>query len=66
MRFLCVHGVGDHHTDLTWQKRWEAAITRGISAWSGVELAFDYYVYDEAFDQHDITFLGSLEAAAKR
>jgi hypothetical protein len=66
IRVLGVHGIGDHHTDVTWQNQWRDAITRGILTWEReAEVQVDFMMYDDLFAEDNITFAGSLEALAK-
>src|SRR3990167_1620868 len=61
VRVLCVHGIGDHHSDLSWQAAWHDAITRGLRRWrSDARAACDYLMYDHLFDAAP---LGPIEVA---
>jgi hypothetical protein len=65
-RVLAVHGIGDHHTDVTWQDQWRAAISTAIRAWEReAEVQVEFMMYDDLFAEERITFTGSLEALAK-
>ncbi len=65
LRVLCMHGVGDHHSDLSWQAAWRDAITAGLPNGVDVDLDFEFAQYDDLFETHDVTFAGTLEAVAK-
>jgi hypothetical protein len=66
LRVLCVHGIGDHHTDLDWQKDWRNAIESSLTAVAaGIEAKVEFLTYDDLFDRAEITFAGTVEAVAK-
>src|SRR5207244_9741396 len=51
LRVLCVHGIGDHHTDLSWRGAWTDAILNGLRTWNPTVTAVtDFVVYDDLFD----------------
>jgi hypothetical protein len=52
LRVLCVHGVGDHHSDTTWQADWTRAITQSIARFNAGRLVLvDFLMYDSIFMQ---------------
>jgi hypothetical protein len=56
LRVLCLHGIGNHHSDTRWQQTWEAAIRAGIARWDDrrpVECLFP--LYDDLFDAYPIS-----------
>lgn len=63
---LGVHGIGDHHTDLTWQNEWRQAISESLtSCQAAFDVRVEFFLYDELFAEYPITFAGSVEALAK-
>lgn len=49
---LCIHGIGDHHSDHSWQVQWTNAITSGLHQWApGLDVQCRFEVYDHLFDQ---------------
>lgn len=66
LKVLCVHGIGDHHSDLTWQRRWEDAIVSGVGRWAPERpVVVDFPLYDDIFDAHPMTAAGTAEAVLK-
>lgn len=66
LKVLGVHGIGDHHTNLTWQGQWIKWITKGLSTWNaGLDVHVDFFLYDDIFTDYPVTFAGSVEALAK-
>ncbi len=66
LRVLCVHGVGDHHSDLAWQDQWREAVKTAVRAWRpDHEPDFDFASYDDIFARYPITGPGIAEALAK-
>ena len=52
MKILCVHGVGDHHSDTTWQADWSAVIRAGIRRFDpNREVAVEFVMYDDIFEK---------------
>jgi hypothetical protein len=64
MRILCLHGVGDHHSDVTWQTDWANAIRNAIWQFDpGREVTFHYMMYDYIFQKYPLdagTIAGAL------
>lgn len=63
LKILCVHGVGDHHTDNSWQGTWIAAILAGLRRWNAnatIDPVFE--LYDDLFDTADLN-AGTVAAA---
>ncbi len=66
LRILCVHGVGDHHSDLSWQDGWRETAKAAVLRWDpGAEPQFDFVSYDDLFAKYPITVAGTGEALAK-
>ena len=64
LRVLCLHGVGNHHSDTRWQQEWESAIRAGVARWDDrrqVECLFP--LYDDIFDAYPISPSDTAEAA---
>lgn len=50
LKVLCVHGVGDHHSNLTWQSDWSTAILSGLRRWNpSATASFHFIPYDDLF-----------------
>lgn len=66
LKVLCVHGVGNHHEDLSWQATWKEAIRSAIGV-PEEDLAVDCHLptYDELFEGVEITWAGMYEAVLK-
>jgi len=66
LNVLGVHGVGNHHEDLSWQTTWEKAIRSAIGV-PEEDLALECHlpVYDQLFEGVEITFPDMCEAAFK-
>ncbi len=55
LRVLCVHGVGDHHSDLSWQADWTSAIRGSIQAFAPSRgVTTEFILYDDLFERHGI------------
>lgn len=66
LKILGIHGIGDHHTEVTWQAQWRTAITRGLAIWDAeLDIEVEFFLHDDIFDDYPITFAGSVEALAK-
>jgi hypothetical protein len=66
LRILCVHGVGDHHTDLSWQDQWRETVTGALRRWDpGAEPDLSFVAYDDIFEKYPISAAGTAEALAK-
>ena len=66
LKVLGVHGVGNHHEDLSWQATWKEAIRSAIGV-PEEDLALECHLptYDELFEGVEITFAGMYEAVLK-
>jgi hypothetical protein len=65
-RILCVHGVGDHHTDLSWEDEWRDAIVAGLRSWNpDAEAVFRFVLYDDIFERYPLDALSVASAFAK-
>jgi hypothetical protein len=52
---LCIHGVGDHHSDPSWQFEWRNAILSGLDAWRpGPDPRIEFVVFDHLFERHEL------------
>jgi hypothetical protein len=52
MTILCIHGVGDHHTNTAWQTGWKDAILDGLRRWNAAATAdIQFLMYDQLFDK---------------
>lgn len=66
LNVLCVHGVGNHQTDLAWQPRWAAAIAQSVLRWRpDAKVACKFLMYDDLFDGENISLVGTTEAVAR-
>src|SRR5688572_21109461 len=68
IRVLCVHGVGDHHSDTTWQHDWQAAIRQSVARFTATRpVIFDFVLYDDIFAkrEYQITPLSIASAVWK-
>lgn len=66
LRVMGVHGVGNHHTDLSWQSGWQEAIRSGLTRWSSdLRLEFHFPLYDDIFATDKITPAAIAVAVAK-
>jgi metacaspase-1 len=55
LRILCVHGVGDHHTNLSWEDDWKGAVRDAVGTWNqDLELDFQFLLYDEIFEKYPV------------
>jgi len=66
LKVLCVHGVGNHHEDLSWQETWKGAIRSAIGV-PEEDLALEFHLptYDELFEEVEITIPDMYEAVLK-
>jgi hypothetical protein len=63
MKFLCVHGLGDHRAS-DWEARWSHAINAALPSAAGpAEIVF--LTYDDIFEEADISALDVTIALAK-
>jgi hypothetical protein len=63
LRILCVHGVGDHHTNLSWEDDWKNAVRAATARWNpNLELDFQFLLYDNIFQKYPVD--GSTYAKA--
>lgn len=52
---LLIHGVGNHHEDLSWQRQWADALGRSTLPWEpDAELRIRYMMYDDLFEKEDL------------
>lgn len=66
LRIMGVHGVGNHHDDLSWQDEWKDAISAGLLRWNPqLKLEFHFPLYDDIFSAEQITAAQSAAAIAK-
>ncbi len=66
LRVMGVHGVGNHHTDLSWQSGWQEAIRAGLTRWNpDLRLEFHFPLYDDIFAADIITPAAIAIAVAK-
>ncbi|TAJ17100.1 MAG: caspase family protein [Planctomycetota bacterium] len=66
LRILCIHGVGQHPVGGPWEREWSETVRTALTrAAPNVEPRFAFVHYDDLFEKHPITFLGTLEALAK-
>jgi hypothetical protein len=66
IRVLCVHGVGGHQADTSWQQGWTKAIQAGFAeAAPGTEVVPSFVLYDDLFAAYPITLVGMAEALIK-
>ena len=54
MKILCVHGVGDHSTDLSWQSQWKDALSAAITSAGGTTPQVDFVMCDGIFDKYPL------------
>lgn len=60
---LCVHGVGDHHTDQSWKSKWLDLIERGVRSWApGAIVDADFVMYHDIVEETPLTALQMTEA----
>lgn len=58
LRILCVHGVGDHHTDTAWQDVWRIALEQLIHESNpNRQVAVDFVMYDDILEQYPLNAL---------
>jgi len=61
-----VHGVGDHHTDQSWQSGWQEVIRAGLTRWNpDLRLEFHFPLYDDIFAAEKVTPAAIAIAVAK-
>lgn len=66
LRILCVPGVGLHPPGGKWEQQWREAIGTSLGAVApDVVMDIDFVHYADIFDDHEITFSGSMEAVTK-
>jgi len=68
IRVLCVHGVGDHHSDTTWRADWQAAIRQSVARFTTTRpVQCDFILYDYIFEkqEYQITALSIASAVWK-
>lgn len=65
-RILCVHGVGNHHVDLSWQGAWAQAIAASILRWQNdASVVLRFMMYDDLFANQKIGLVNTAEAVGK-
>ena len=65
-KVLCVHGIGDHHSSLSWQTDWRDAIERSLGEWTpGLTAECEYLMYDDIFEKYDLDPVTYSEAVAR-
>lgn len=68
LRVLCVHGIGHHDQDLTWQGQWAGAIRTGVTSWDQrLSVAADFLMYDKLFEKAKLnlfTYAGATASLA--
>lgn len=63
VKVLAIHGIGNHHTDLSWQDEWQKVITKSIQAWKpGADVEVEFVLHDDLFEQHPIDLETSMSA----
>lgn len=63
VKVLAVHGVGNHHSDLSWQGEWKKVITKSIQSWKpNAEVEIEFVMHDDLFEQHPIDLETSATA----
>src|SRR6185295_3953106 len=65
-KILCVHGIGDHHSNLAWEEEWKSAIEGGLRRWSpDIECEFSFLLHDDIFARYPISAMDVAEAVVK-
>jgi hypothetical protein len=65
LRVLCVHGVGDHHSDTTWQQDWALAIYQSVADHDASRrVAVDFLMYDDIFQKANYQISAPMVASA--
>lgn len=65
LRVLCVHGIGHHDQDLTWQGQWAGAIRTGVTSWDQqLPVVSDFLMYDRLFAAAKLNLLTFAGATA--
>jgi len=64
LKILGVHGLGDQRLS-DWQSKWPEAVRRAFPAAEGVDLEFEFIVYDDIFEKTDISPWETMGAVAK-
>ena len=55
VKVLAVHGIGNHHTDQSWQNEWQTVITNSIRAWQpNAQVEVEFVMHDDLFEQHPV------------
>ncbi len=63
VKVLAVHGIGNHHSDLSWQDEWRKVITKSIQTWKpSADVEVEFVMHDDLFEQHPIGFETSTAA----
>lgn len=64
LKIMGVHGLGDHRQS-DWMEKWPKAISEVFPVKQGLTLDFEFIVYDDIFEQTNISLWETLAAAAK-
>lgn len=65
-RILCVHGVGDHHTDSSWQEGWKRPIVESLQRWNpACRPEIDFLLYDDLFQGAPLNAATYAEALSR-
>lgn len=66
LRVLCVHGVGGHGADLSWQDDWADAILAAVRRWDAErQVLCEFVLYDDIFEEADLSFFTTVRAVWK-
>lgn len=65
-RILCVHGVGDHHTNSNWQEGWKRPIVESLQRWNpACRPEVDFLLYDDLFQGAPLNAATYAEALSR-
>jgi metacaspase-1 len=66
LSILCVHGIGHGDADPLLMPSWRDAITADLQRWTpGIQVTFDFLLYDDLFEQRPLNGATYLAALAK-
>ena len=66
LSILCVHGIGHGDVDPQLMPSWRDAITADLQRWTpGLQVTFDFLLYDTLFEQSPLNAATYAEAVAK-
>jgi hypothetical protein len=66
LRVVCIHGVGDHHTNLDWADQWRHAIQDAVATWNvNQSVTCDFLLYDDLFQHANLSPATYAEALFK-